>query len=264
MVKSESLVALLRGIGVVILVVGVGYGASAWLIGEPPAPLALLAPAIISIWGLLVLLGSQRFQLLEPRRQTAARDGARGEHTSLLASPQPLPDASALSLPWTIRLKPRWQGILFVTGILWLWLVGLFESVAFGWGLSGSFLWLALIVFTVFTILVGLLLLMGGAHCLVVSEEGLCVHIGLKHSPLLRWEEARLFAIPTGRLRVRPPIQYELSNSASILRWPWVRRGSLSWLNLTPELAWADYERQMEALLSVIAARTGLLLYDLR
>lgn len=264
MIKSESLVAHLRGAGVMIVVLGVGYGVLAWGVGGLTSPLALLAPALFIVCGLLILLVSQRFRLLEPRRQPAARAGAIGEHTSGLTNPQPVPDASALPLPWTIRLKPRWQGVLLVITALWLAQVGLFGAAALGWGLNGLVPWLVLLGFTLFTGLVGLLLVVGGAHRLVASEEGLRVLVGPTHSPLLRWEEARLFAIPTGRSKAGPPIQYELSSPASILRWPWVRRGSLSWLNHTPELAWADYDHQMEALLSVIAARTGLPLHDLR
>jgi hypothetical protein len=47
--------------------------------------------------------------------------------------------------------------------------------------------------------------------------------------------------------------------------WSWIRHSNLRVLFLArPALSKEEYDRQMQALLSLIVARTGLPLYDLR
>lgn len=62
------------------------------------------------------------------------------------------------------------------------------------------------------------------------------------------------------------PINYELSGAYEILRWPHVRQTmpfAFSKL-VKPAIPLEQYNRQMDALLSIITAKTNLPLYDLR
>ncbi len=219
---------------------------------------------------------------LERRRQAAAR----GDH-NLLASEQPLQDATALPLPITLRRRHSGKMYLRLLSIMLLLLLILFIplDIAFSYLfplLSGSQLssqTLSLIILGIFTfvILFVLGLSLGMLYArereqLTVTEHGL-MKIGLWGKvQSMSWQEARLFAISgvyglkkTGRLAARIPSQYELSSANDIVRW-----GPLPDTNIQafvsgetagPLPAQGNYS---QALLSLIAARTGLPLYDLR
>jgi len=92
-----------------------------------------------------------------------------------------------------------------------------------------------------------------------LSEEGMTVRSPFR-SKTIRWQAARLFAIDVLAKGSQPAERYELSSETTILRWPRKLKPSrltrLSWP--FPEYAW-----QMKALLSLIAGRTDLYLYDL-
>jgi len=66
-----------------------------------------------------------------------------------------------------------------------------------------------------------------------------------------------------GRQKSGASITYELSSARNIVRWTWFLRKT-SWVDLGPTISHDEYNRQMQALLSLVAAKTGLQLYDLR
>jgi hypothetical protein len=56
---------------------------------------------------------------------------------------------------------------------------------------------------------------------------------------------------------------YELSNPQIVARWMWLPRQMYPFYPLEPELPYEEYNRQMQALLEYIEAKTHLPLYDL-
>ena len=103
-----------------------------------------------------------------------------------------------------------------------------------------------------------------GRQQIEVTEHGLCARYAGRTGRVM-WEEARLFAL-YGMFRAQKngaALTYELSSPRDIVRWTWVQRTTY-FLGLKPTLPLEEYNRQMQALLSLIAARTGLPLYDLR
>ena len=236
-----------------------------------------------NIPGIISVIKRVRYQeRLEQRRQAAAR----GDH-NLLAAEQPLPDATAL--PLTITLRRRHSGKMYMrllTIMLLLVLIlfiPLYIALSYlfpllpGSQLSSQTLSLIILGIFTFVILLVLGLSLGMLYArereqLTVTEHGL-MKIGLwSKIQRVSWQEVRLFAISgtnglkkTGRLAARIPSQYELSSANDIIRW-----GPLPDTNIqafvlgetaSPLPVQGNYS---QALHSLIAARTGLPLYDLR
>jgi len=219
---------------------------------------------------------------LEQRRQAAAR----GDH-KLLAAEQPLQDATALPLPITLRRRHSGKIYLRLLTIMLLLVLILFIPLYIALSylfplLPGSQLssqTLSLIILGIFTfvILLVLGLSLGMLYAreheqLTVTEHGLMKIGPWGKVQSMSWQDAQLFAIrvvyglkKTGRLAARIPSQYELSSAHDIIRW-----GPLPDTNIqafvsgetaSPLPVQGNYS---QALLSLIAARTGLPLYDLR
>lgn len=241
------------------------YGAySLLLLRNLVSPPLFLAPFFISL-GLFMRTLKPRYQRFEQRRHEAA-----GGNTLLvgLATEQPAPDESALVLPLTIRLTPRWTTIFSWSAVLWIPSALYFSLVSPGSVRSN----LLLIVFASTAIsasVAGCLIWVGYHYCKIeVTEEQLVVQQA-KSRKSIKWQDARLFAIFPAHLlskKAYMPINYELSGVYEIVRWPRVRQTmpfTLSKL-VKPTIPFNEYEQQMDALLSVIAAKTHLPLYDLR
>jgi hypothetical protein len=88
-----------------------------------------------------------------------------------------------------------------------------------------------------------------------VTDEGLRVSRFGSANRLL-WSEARLFAVYAGK-RADLPVCYELSSATSIVRWRRIRRKP-QFYSTGFGISAEEYDRQMDALLSIIAAKTGL------
>jgi hypothetical protein len=75
---------------------------------------------------------------------------------------------------------------------------------------------------------------------------------------------SRLFAMyPTfGARKSGFAVTYEVSGARDIVRWTWLRHKSYR-LGLEPVIPFDEYNREMQDLFSLVAARTGLPLYDL-
>jgi hypothetical protein len=232
------------------------------------------------------------WERLERRRQMAA-----GGDQKLLASEQPRPDANALPLPTvlgqsspvtsdsslltTVVQRPNWNiflvifGVAFLTVIIFaviifLFLPTLLPPLPHHRALPLAFVFIAVAVFVVLmllycSILFGVMYFKARQH-LTVTEHGL-IMLGFRKVHSVSWQEAKLFAIDGifGARRYPHPSIFELSSANDIIRWTWMRRSSFRVLFYSqPVLSEEDYNRQMQSLLSFIAARTGLPLYDLR
>ena len=190
------------------------------------------------------------FWFLEHRRQRAARGKAK------LSSHQPEADALALELPTTLHWKISRQiglylwgfaagflAIIIIGGILQMLLSG--ES----WRASDwEFLPFLAVFLFVFTSLIYLLMAFFANHRLVIAETGI-THTHLGRTQTVHWPEARLFIhLISG--------WYELSSDNAIVRWD---KPSPTFpfnkTNASPEA--------IDALHMLIAARTGLPLYEL-
>ncbi len=223
-----------------------------------------------NIPGIISVLKRVRYQeRLEQRRQAAAR----GDH-NLLAAEQPLPNATALPLPITLR-RPH-SGKMYIRLLTIMLLLVLILFILFyvvlsflfpllpGSQLSPQTFVLIILVSFAFVILLVFGLSFGMLYAqereqLTVTEYGLMKigPWGKVHS--VSWQEARLFAID-GMYSLKKidriiPTRYELSSAHDILHW-----GSLLDTAVFSEKAGTPLQAQH----SLIAARTGLPLYDLR
>jgi hypothetical protein len=93
--------------------------------------------------------------------------------------------------------------------------------------------------------------------------------VSVKHSGsvwgktrLIRWQEARLFAIRDGKPG-GARVCYELSSPTTVVTFERILRPSF-WSRFRPGQSFGEYHAQMDALLALISAHTGLLLYDVR
>lgn len=212
---------------------------------------------------LLYLLQKRTVRKLDQRRQLAAS----GDQ-SLLAQEQVVPDGTALPLPIRIKICPKWQGILIVTMIT---MAILLIVVVLAYAISTSttrasahtfflFLVIALPVI-VAPIIIFVVLFLSRRREIEVNGRGMTLRTfaGVQS---VSWNEAQLFAIYSGKKNT-PATMYELSSARDIVRWTWLRKYT-SYSTEEPAIPMDEYNRQMQALLSLIAGRTGLPLYDLR
>ncbi len=269
----------------ITMVVGVLLIAASFLVahlsGGPIVilPMTIASYALIGIsmpFSIINTLRIERFwKRLEQRRQAAAR----GEQ-SLLAAEQPVPDASALQPPLTIGQRPNWFGLLFMPAIMIITMLIL--AVAFlvflpqlsvvphHRPIPPIVMYITLAAFVVVTfVLCGVLFgrfYYKARQLLTVTETGL-IKPGFRKVQSISWKEARLFAINGiyGAKKYQHPSVYELSSANEVIRWTWMRPNSVRVLFFAkPTIAKEEYDQQMQSLLSLIAGRTGLPLYDLR
>jgi len=238
------------------------------LLPAPFNPLSLTGYFTIAL--IMVLIQIRFYKRLEQRRQKAAKGDA-----SLLAAEQPAPNTMALPLSSTIGQRPKWGTLMLLPGIL----LALMAVVAFllifsppySQALPQSVVFILVGSLLIVTLLLCGLLIAGlyarAREQITVTEHGL-IKVGLLrkvHS--VPWQEARLFAIDGvyGSMKYPHPIVYELSSAHDVVRWGWTRRNNMRVIFFAqPTVPAEEYERQMQALLSLIAARAGLPLYDLR
>jgi hypothetical protein len=222
------------------------------------------------------LLQERFWKRLEQKRQAAAR----GEQ-SLLAAEQPAPHANALQLPVTIEQRPNWfvliliPGILLVTMAIFTIILLAFPQLLYTPTPTHRPVPQIAVPLIVITTLVATLLLCGLMFAIMyskvrqqitVTEHGL-LKLGLRKARTITWNEARLFAMGSifGAKKYPYPLLYELSSANEIIRWTWMRPNTWRVMFFAkPTVSQEEYNRQMQALLSLIAAKTGLPLYDLR
>lgn len=233
--------------------------------------LTVLFPFFLS---LLFLLSAWHFRKLNRRRQAATR----GDLSVPLAAEQPTSNEAALPLPITITLMASRGrsyaiggcfGLLILLSGLLLTFWDLFISSPPDQGQPGAGFTIIFLLIFIFGLALGLAILTSitlrrSAYKITATEEGLTVQQSWMTFNT-RWREARLFAIIPTIKRTGQPNAYELSSIAAFTPLPRWRPHSLSLFSLfKPALPFDEYDRQMDALLSLIAAKTGLSLYDLR
>ena len=247
--------------------------------GSPLTPMLplyifLIACALIS-WPLSIFTSLKQehfWKRLEQRRQEAAA----GDQ-SLLAAHQPVPNAQALSLPLTIRQRPNWFSLLLLPGIMLI-----VTAIALPIMLNilprsvghrpvpslfmPIFIGIAVALILIYCVVIFAILYNKSRKQLTLTEHGLIIP-SFRKAHSISWQEARLFAIDGifGAKSYPHPAIFEVSSARDIVRWGWVRPNSVKVIFFAkPTVPTEDYNQQMEAVLSLIAGRTGLPLYDLR
>jgi hypothetical protein len=220
------------------------------------------------------------FQRLELRRQAAARGD-----TNLLADPQPMPDAYAVPLPVTINAIARSSRSTVVLSVVLGLLIGLTTGViAFLIASSqhpvvraghpsvlhiNTLLLSAIIAcaLVIFVLLIVALRRNMFNQKITFTEHGLIQVSSSSQIRNIAWRDARLFArdAPSGIVQInkRPPLStFQIASENEVIQWYWIHSGKL----YKPPfgLSQAEYNQQMQRLPSLITARTGLPLYDLR
>jgi len=213
-----------------------------------------------------IVIAQERFwHKQDQRRQQAAR----GEQ-SLIASFQPAPDATTISLPTTIiqRTAKNWTIYLTIAVFLLLALFAFLIYLLLLQSTSSDKL-LVLFMFVLITSLFANYVVapvVRGYQRLTVDESGISVRVGFGRVHRIRWEDARLFAASTGYRSSsyikQFPTFYELSNANEVVRWHWIR--TPRFVAIEPTLPIGEYDRQMKAVLSLVVAKTKLTLYDVR
>ena len=100
---------------------------------------------------------------------------------------------------------------------------------------------------------------------ILITREGLSHQYSSysNYIDFMAWKDMRVFAIVEGGRRFSSGATYILASDRHGVRWTHLPRAH--WYStLVPTTSNEEYQRQMEALLSYAAARTGLPLLDLR
>ena len=244
-----------------ILALWAAYGGMTGELGLPKfgwgiGTAALFASAVISVVLAIGSRWSARFWWrLEWRRQAAARGiGA----DNFLANEQPSSRTVPLSLPVIIGMRAKWPMKLFAWACV-APLIAVTASEAADHGVWDVRFFSALL--GVIGTVVFFMPIHTGERQIEVTDDQLTVRVGRLEEETVPWEEARLFAITRG---THATLSYELSSSEARVPWIWVRPDTFSARLFEPTIPQYEYDRQMEALLALIAAKTGLPLYDLR
>ena len=228
--------------------------------------LAILYIFVVRMW--------KRF---DRKRQAAAQ----GDH-SLLATEQPVPDAQAVSLPLTIRMRSNRRLLIPMTITLFALLVIPF-IIGLVFGLQAGVtppthpvhVGILLIILGIWALVsllvVGIMyavLYIKGREQVTLTDYGILVSGITPRLQSIPWSEARLFAIANPSnlkyFKDRQPLLLEVASEHNLVRWTWLRSKSFRSGFAVSMLPQEEYEQQMQSVLSVIAAKTGLPLYDLR
>lgn len=230
---------------------------------------------------LLILIGiTVPFNLARLKHLAQLRESVLCGGPALRASEQPAPNPTALPVPSIVELnKSRHFTVLFIVGIFValciIFILGAVFSLtnhstrisnsASPQHSSNGFLLLVLAggaILGILMILIAIALLSAQArkqmnYSIALNEYGITsTYNGIAAS--IRWSEARLFAI-TSQDKPASFRVYELANATTVVQW----------VNLPPRtrIGWSmaastEYRNNIQALLSVVAARTSLPLYD--
>ncbi|GCE24114.1 hypothetical protein [Dictyobacter kobayashii] len=212
----------------------------------------------------------QYWKRIEQRRIATVRGDL-----SLLAVEQPAASAAGLPLPFTLTIRYGKVTCLKLVGMSMIFFAAYLGLVA--WTLkdamvslvSGISVPVVVCAVVFFLCLIGLLLiflLRRQRQIVDVTEQAISMSTGSKQS-LVRWEEARLFAVyhTWGAQRNQSSLTYELSSMTDIVRWTEVvRRPGFFQMGMTPTIPLGEHVQQIQALNALVVARTGLPLYDLR
>lgn len=194
------------------------------------------------------------------------------------AANQPMPSEAALTLPTNIRLRTRWPVALVWYGLfLVVFMVAgtgftigviVLQNRLTGEPLASSFILIYIVVFIGLTCIMAMAIATSflplRLQTLHITEEGVAqTQARLRHVSAITWANICVFAVVEGRRRPGSAVTYMLSSGRRAVRWKY--RSRTCWYSITaPTTSNEEYHRQMDALLSYIAARTSLPLFDLR
>jgi hypothetical protein len=259
--RALAFVAI-SSIALAILSIGLSYWLASGDFGKGPgSPVIFFQAFLLAAVVFFVVLaicgtwGAWFFLRLERRRQAAA--GGSSAHT-FLASEQRFPRTGPLSLPVIISIRARWAQKLIAWPGVALIVIAVSTSEALDHGVWDVRFFLALLG----ALLPGVFFvhLFTGERQIKVTDDQLTVRVGFVEESV-PWEDARLFAITRGK---HATVCYELASSQATVAWVWVRPGTFSARLWEPTIPQYEYDRQLEALLALVAAKTGLPLNDLR
>lgn len=234
-------------------------------------------PILWTAIAILYIFSVRTWKRFDQKRQAAAQ----GDR-SLRADEQPVPDAQAVSLPLTIRMRSNRRLLIAIPGVMFVSLVIPFIiGIVFGSQVHATppthpvyvgalFIILGIWVFAMLLIVgtIYAVLYIKAREQVTLTEYGIMVSGVTSRIQSISWSEARLFAITNPynfkRLKDRQPLILEVANEHAIVRWTWLRPKSVRSGLAVPVLPPEEYEQQMRDVLSVIAAKAGLPLYDLR
>jgi len=214
------------------------------------------------------------WKAFEQRRKLAVQ----GDQ-NLLAAEQPTPYETALPLPFSIQCRNTsfesfWLPltIVMVSTLIIVGAIGFIIAVLKYLALWGELLFLGIIAaITFFLILLILIIvfvvrLMGAPQQVEVTEKGMTTRLR-RTVHTIAWDEIRLFAIdaPYGLKKIGPGIMYQLASANDVIKWtriqPFPKHSKIHrgyFEASEPVLTYEDYNRQMQALLALIAAKTKL------
>jgi hypothetical protein len=244
---------------VVVTSCAAGIGLFFWLLGfirlyeafglgpYPPVAFPLLLPSAL-LGSACILIGALYFFYFRYLARLQAFREAVMQDVDSVAVDQPTRNLMAFPLPHTIRLRIAWGRLVLlaltiiagsvVTGSIGMAVAGNSMSMILhnisAWMFLGALFWLWLSMFV--------------PHRLEVTNETITSWAPARRTTL-SWDNIRIFAITGKGYRGSKSRQYNLEDSTTIIRWH-------------------DYEMkrvaEIDALLSLVAAKTGLPLLDTR
>jgi hypothetical protein len=226
--------------------------------------------SLLPLWAFIVVMAAIGFaasraqgrywKRIEQQRLGIVQGGC-----TLLAAEQPVLNVASMRLPLTIKMRYSKKFLLLITGL------GLLMALFFAEVLSLSGIWffisnalLFFLIIVLFLVVIVAVILGLGRQWIKVTEGGITVRYG-RETNMVMWEEARLLAMydTYGAQKSGAAITYELSSATDIVRWTWVRRKTY-FVNQEPTVPLDEHSRQMQELLALVEAKTGLALHYLR
>jgi MFS family permease len=188
----------------------------------------------------------------------------------LLADEQPEPRAAALPVSTAIKIRQLVERRLYIGFLFFfVWYIAALSFFACITLFATFSLWpwallIAVLIGGLFAL--GMFFLLRIHHSMEITEDG----IRVRSTPggfttLIFWHEMRLFACypEPGARNGDGAMVYELSSGSQVVYWTWMRKKNLLNTIMGPSMPLEEHHLQMQALCSLISAKTGLPLYDL-
>ena len=202
---------------------------------------------------------------LERRRRAAVRGDQR-----YFVPEQPVPFADALPLPFTIR-QPGREARFMLGLVIFMISFGMFSIPIVFWSFPLNVHNVPYFGYTLIAIIGSIAYLIEGyiglCEKVIFTEDGIVIRRPGQKIRSILWGEACLFALDEthiARGKVRS-LLFELSSAEEVIcwRWPFLSSSSMS-AQIPQPFPLQSFDPQLQALLSLIAGRTGLPLHDLR
>ncbi len=232
------------------------FGTFAETLGRPLA-LSLMAFGIIHFFFLPILKR-------DLQRYTAVLTGSIG---APYAQPQPHPEEIEFELPIAVRTRLNWRWLVvflpsigIASSLLWLGGFGVHDGVADSI-ISVVGLCLAFAVTLAFSLRPRFNIQQ--RMSITAADQYLLVSFGGTNFTV-QWSEARLFSV-IGKREERPMVlRYALEGYGVTAEW-WMCTRPPRWFDVARlGMPYEEYDRRMREILSVVSAKTGLPLLDLR